>query len=448
MLMTTLLARDLLLTHRDFRVLGSACLVAFLCAPVSAQDAGDSRTQAALCGEPVGASRAALSCAERVAKAATVHPVQPGKVERAFLTLSDERVLDRLLNPRHGWFLRLGPPVEDGGLGAGPAWRASNPARTYTFTASAAASPTGNWIGELSLLLPALARDRLFASATTSRSERASDDFWGLGPSSVDTARTIYKRTEIHAGGTLGVRLLPWLHVGAGGAWLEPSLRRSRGAFPSIQDVFTPAAAPGVLEQPAFLRSDLVVDLDYRDSIPPTRTARRLDQLPLAAAWRGGRYQLTRTTYRDQEMGRYSFRRTTIDVQQHLPFLRGQRALSLRALGVFSDAFDGQIIPFYLMPTLGGTTTLRGYQTHRFRDENLLVLQAEYRYEINPLMSGAIFVDTGQVAPRARALALSRFKTAYGTGVRFGAGGAAAFRLDVAFGAEGPRVLVGAGHAF
>jgi hypothetical protein len=374
--------------------------------------------------------------------------VEPGKVERAFLRLSDERLLDRLLNPRKGFFLRVGPPVENGGLGAGPAWRASNLARTYTLTASAAASPTGNWIGEAVLQLPSFARDRLFSTVTVFRSERASDDFWGLGMTSPDEARAIYKQTEAHAEANLGLRLMPWLSVGGGGAWIDPRIRRSTGPFPSLHDVFTNATAPGLTEQPTYIQSEAFIDLDYRESIPPTRTARRLDQLLLPAASRGGRYQVKQTIYRDQDLGRYSFRRTTIDLQQYLPFLKGNRVIALRGLAVFSDAFDGQTVPFYLNPVMGGTNTNRAFRTYRYRDQNLLVLQAEYRYEINPLMHGAIFVDAGQVAPRARDLALPELKTSYGTGLRFGAAGAASFRLDVAFGGGAPRLLIGMGHAF
>jgi outer membrane protein assembly factor BamA len=157
---------------------------------------------------------------------------------------------------------------------------------------------------------------------------------------------------------------------------------------------------------------------------------------------------VTLASYRDQELARYSFRQTTIDLQQHVPLLHGHRVVSLRALAVLSDASDGQVVPFFLSPTLGGLNIGRGFPTFRFRDRNLLALQAEYRYLVNPLVSGAVFVDAGQVASSPRALARSRFKTSYGAGLRLGAKGAAALRLDVAFGDARPKVIVGLGHAF
>jgi outer membrane translocation and assembly module TamA len=105
-------------------------------------------------------------------------------------------------------------------------------------------------------------------------------------------------------------------------------------------------------------------------------------------------------------------------------------------------------VPFYLSPTYGGLNLGRGYPTFRFRDRNMLALQAEYRYQVSPLISGALFVDAGQVAPSVRAIQWSQLKTTYGTGVRFGAAGGAALRFDLAFGGNSPTFIFGLGHAF
>jgi hypothetical protein len=397
-------------------------------------------------------TREAIATEQRVAKSLDVRPVAQGTTERLLLKLSHDRVLERVFDSRRGLFLRVGLPTEGASFGAGPAWRVSNYSRSYTLTASTAASVAREWIGELALqvpyLLPSLADDRLFASLSVSRSGRISNEFWGLGLSSADTDRTVFRLSQTAGVGTVGVRLMPWLRVGTAAAWLTPSIRSADGRIPSIQEVFDQSTAPGLTEQPTFFRTEVSVDLDYRDSIPPTRTAVRLDQVPLAGPSRGGRYQMTLASYRDRDLARYSFRRTTIDLQEHVPLLHGHRVVSLRALAVLNDAPEGQVVPFYLSPTLGGLNVGRGFQTFRFRDQNLLALQAEYRYQINPLVSGGVFVDAGQVASSARALAWSRFKTTYGTGLRLGARGAAALRLDVAFGGQRPKVILGLGHAF
>jgi len=397
-------------------------------------------------------TREEIAAEQRRARGADLQPTAPGFVERTMLTLSDERLLDRLFDPRHGLFVRVGLPVEGASFAAGPAWRASDPGRHYTFTASAAGSISREWLGELSLqirdALPRLGRDRFFADVSVSRSGRISNEFWGLGNSSPTDEKTSFRIAQTVVGGTFGVRLMPWLSVAATASHLEPEIKARKSSTPVITDAFDESTAPGLTRQPAFFRSGIAVDLDYRDSIPPSRTAVRLDPVPIAGASRGGRYQVALASYDDRDFDRYSFRKTTIDLQQFVPLLHGHRVLAFRALAVLSDTSAGQEVPFYLSPTFGGLNVGRGYPTFRFRDRNMLALQGEYRYQINKLVSGAIFVDSGQVAPRVDAIGWSRFKTTYGTGVRFGALGGAALRFDLAFGGDGPTFIFGLGHAF
>ena len=397
-------------------------------------------------------TRAEVAAEQRRARSETLQPAEPGRVERTFLTFSDERVLDRLFNPHHGFFVRVGLPAEGAAFGGGPAWRASDPGRHYTFTASAAASISREWLGELSLhvpdALPALGRDRFFVDVSLSRSGRVENEFWGLGNASSEDTRTIFRVAQTALSGSVGLRLMPWINVNATASRTAPEIKSPGSSTPSIDDVFDETTAPGLARQPPFFIGGMAMDLDYRDSNPPTRTAVRLDRPPIAGASRGGRYQARWTAYHDREFDRSSFRRTRIDLQQFLPLLHAHRVFAFRALAVLSDTSAGQEVPFYLSPTFGGLNVGRGYPTFRFRDRNMLALQAEYRYQINPLVSGAIFADTGQVAPRVDALRWSQFKTTYGTGVRLGAAGAAALRLDLAFGGDGFTFIFGLGHAF
>ena len=99
-------------------------------------------------------TREEMAAEQRRARSRELHPAEPGRVERTFLKLSDERWLDRLFNPRRGFFVRVGLPVEGAAFAAGPAWRASDAGRRYTFTASAAGSISREWLGELALQVP------------------------------------------------------------------------------------------------------------------------------------------------------------------------------------------------------------------------------------------------------------------------------------------------------
>ena len=91
---------------------------------------------------------------------------------------------------------------------------------------------------------------------------------------------------------------------------------------------------------------------------------------------------------------------------------------------MLTETAAGQEVPFYLLPTLGGSTTLRGFLDDRFRDRDLLLFNAEYRFPIINLdrglstlpiflsrVTGNVFLDCGSAFDNAYA---AEFKT--GTG--------------------------------
>ena len=131
-------------------------------------------------------------------------------------------------------------------------------------------------------------------------------------------------------------------------------------------------------------------------------------------------------------------------------FGEGRECPDLRRVGSFSDVPSDARLPFYLMRTLGGSHTLRGFDDFRFRDRHLLALQAEYRFEILTALDGAVFYDMGQVAPALEAFRLRDFERDWGVGLRLGSNGGVFLRLDVAFGGEGnaPRTWLRFGHVF
>jgi outer membrane protein assembly factor BamA len=100
------------------------------------------------------------------------------------------------------------------------------------------------------------------------------------------------------------------------------------------------------------------------------------------------------------------------------------------------------VVPFYLLPTLGGSRSLRGYDDYRFRDRNLLLLNAEYRWRVFGALDGALFYDAGKVAPRFGDLDVTNLRSSYGLGFRFHSNNTTVFRVDVGRSAEGTRLLL------
>jgi outer membrane protein assembly factor BamA len=197
--------------------------------------------------------------------------------------------------------------------------------------------------------------------------------------------------------------------------------------MPSTEAVFAPDVVPGFAAQPSFVVLEPFVEFHTTDPrLNPTT---------------GGSYRFTVRRYGDRDLRRFSFTAWDLDLRQYVPLLHRTRTLAFRAWLSSSHADDGQEVPFYLQPTLGGGYSLRGFPSFRFRDRSLLLLQGEYRWRVNEFVTGALFYEAGGVAPRLGDL--DRFERSYGFGLRAGSRDGVAFRADVAFGSgEGTRLLV------
>jgi hemolysin activation/secretion protein len=92
-------------------------------------------------------------------------------------------------------------------------------------------------------------------------------------------------------------------------------------------------------------------------------------------------------------------------------------------------------VPFYLQPSLGGPTTLRSFTDYRFRDDNMLVANAEIRLALMTHLDLAVFADAGNVAARPGDLDLD--KRSYGGGFRLHTRRETFAMLDVGTGDDG-----------
>jgi outer membrane protein assembly factor BamA len=101
------------------------------------------------------------------------------------------------------------------------------------------------------------------------------------------------------------------------------------------------------------------------------------------------------------------------------------------------EAPDGDIVPFYMQPVVGGSDDLRGFRPYRFRDNNSMVLNAEYRFETFSGLDTALFVDGGKVFPNYRQFNFANLEGSVGFGLRFNVRNAIFLRIDVGFSHEG-----------
>src|SRR5262249_469404 len=126
----------------------------------------------------------------------------------------------------------------------------------------------------------------------------------------------------------------------------------SRDDVPSIETRFNPITAPGLFDDASFLYWGGFAGFDTRDHPRGPK--------------RGGFYGINFQRYIDQTGDRYTHRQLEFDGQQFFPYFNETKvvALFINARLAFTDHV-GQVVPFYMLPTLGGNFALRGFADYR-----------------------------------------------------------------------------------
>jgi hypothetical protein len=258
--------------------------------------------------------------------------------------------------------------------------------------------------------------------------------FYGIGTDTSNDNRANFGFERPYASGVLTVRPTRRLLMLRGGLeWTRWDLKSGAGSFPSVDDVFTPAQLPGLDATATYVHSQGTVGFDWRTSSGYAR--------------RGGFYGVTAHDYHDRGDA-LGFRQVDYEVIQHIPILREAWVISLHGLAKTTWGKEGQEEPFFMLPALGGGSSLRGFSSWRFRDRHSLLLQAEWRIMANRFFDTAVFYDTGKVAPRSSDLDFHGLKHDYGFGARFHTPFSTALRVDVARSDEGTRLVFGMSPAF
>jgi outer membrane protein assembly factor BamA len=374
-------------------------------------------------------SRAAEIEAARQAKAQTVTPDEPSKAERAVRTFRDKKIMERFSAGVAGFRLKLGGLVSGGGFAIGPEYYRQDLADgNLTFRSAAQSSFRGYQRYDLQVTAPGFARDTLFCDFFALHHNYPGINYYGPGPDSQKTPRTNYRLEDTAIDLTVGLQ--PFrrrLTLGASGGYLWVNVGPGGDArFASTDRVFTPAQVPGIDHQSDFFRYGFFAQIDYRDNPRGPRS--------------GGHYAVKYNHYIDQNLGGFSFNRLDLEAKQFIPFFNKRRVVALRAKAALTDPTGANVVPFYLMPTVGGSDDLRGFRRFRFSDSNMLVVNGEYRWEVFSGLDMALFADGGKVFPRRSQLNFHDLETSAGFGFRFNARGNVFFRIDVGFSREGAQV--------
>ena len=205
----------------------------------------------------------------------------------------------------------------------------------------------------------------------------------------------------------------------------------------ALGQILTDADLPGLGQTNDFLTPRLRAEFDFTKGRPRTMRGTKLS---------------LRTDYtHDLNGDRFRYGRYVAQVEQYLPvgFFPETRRLALRARAEqVEPLFEGEAVPFYQLPLLGGPRSLRGYRFDRFRDDGSVLFSAEYRYPIWRMWDAVFFADTGQVFEAWDDVAVRDFQWSYGGGIHLLSPKGLTFRLEVAHSEDGVQTILTVNPSF
>lgn len=373
-------------------------------------------------------TRAAEIDAERDKKSKALAVDTPNAVERALMRVKDERVLERFSTGYYGLKTRLGGLVNGGGFAVGPEYfRPDLNDGNVLVRTSAQVSTRGFQKYDAQLGFPRLFNDHGFAEVYAVRHNYLSLPYYGPGPDSKKTGRTRYGFEDNAINATFGVRPVKQFTLGATLGYLAINTGPGKSEqYASASDTYSDRVTPGIDRQTSFFVPAAFVQIDTRDDPAGPRAGTNIVA------------QFSRFSDRDKKA--YSFDRVDIEAQQYLPFWNKRRVIALRAKTSLSYPGANNRVPFYLQPVLGGSDDLRGFRPFRFYDDNMIVANLEYRWEVFAGMDMATFWDVGKVTPKRSQINFHNMESSVGIGMRFNARNRTWLRVDAGFSHEGFQV--------
>jgi outer membrane protein assembly factor BamA len=115
----------------------------------------------------------------------------------------------------------------------------------------------------------------------------------------------------------------------------------------------------------------------------------------------------------NQKLGAtYNYVRLAFDLTKIISFQKNIFAFNVYSIYSTTD------VPFFQMGSIGGAKKMRGFYEGRYRDNNLIMFQAEYRRHLFWLLGFTLFADMAQVAHRYDAFNADYWRYTYGAGLR------------------------------
>lgn len=221
------------------------------------------------------------------------------------------------------------------------------------------------------------------------------DKFWGLGKNTTDSAEEPYKFNQYYVYLHLLRKVAPHLFI---------------GILYEMQRVWKITYVPGGL----FDQQQIVGRNGY--SISGFGSSLTYDKRNNAFAPDKGFFGQLYFNHFDKFWGSdFNYTNIVLDLRKYIPVAAHQ----VLAFQLFSFNNTGKEVPIRSLASFGGANRMRGYYDGRYKDQQQLILQGEYRFPLYKRFGAVAFAGAGNVSRNFADYSLSDLKYSYGGGIRF-----------------------------
>jgi hypothetical protein len=245
--------------------------------------------------------------------------------------------------------------------------------------------------------------------------------------------RTRYRQEQIRAGATAQFALGEDATLALEHVWrrLSSSAGSADSGTPWVTEVYDPDSLVGFAPDLTDAYTELALIYDGHRSTRP--------DVPSALPSRGVRVETWGAVQTAPSQPQLTSGRAGIDLQPVIDLYRADRVLRLRLRAVTAiGPLDA--IPFFDLPSLGGSLFLRGYERGRFRGRLALLTSVEYRYPVQEGLAAYLFADAGRVYASWQELSpqpLRDVRVGFGGGLQIYGRRGATFLLQLASSIDG-----------
>ena len=231
---------------------------------------------------------------------------------------------------------------------------------------------------------------RLSAGMSLDYTNLPDERFYGIGMSAAQDNEADFARERISFTVAAGPKIATKTFIDfTGGLDINSILPGRQKQLPNLGTVFDVSQLPGAISDVRLGHAGIQLE-HLAQNHPGHPTS-------------GANFQLGASIFRQINQDKqFGFNVFNAEIEQIINLFHG-RVLALRIAGQIVSRQKSKSTPFYYLSEIGEDGTVRGFRRGRFRDRDLALASAEYRYPLRLRrgngLDAHLFIDAGQVGP-------------------------------------------------